>query len=138
MSKSLRGVAIKNGETVDRALKRLKTKLDTVSSRKCVAVALTSPPQIAQSARLAPLLSATKCVGDISLSLRKLLLQQPLPPELPLLSKTFSLLRFFKRLRVSDTEAFFFPRTLSDQQTRPNRAAKTSPPLSAQPESPSS
>jgi len=29
MSKSLRGVAIKNGETVDRALKRLKTKLDT-------------------------------------------------------------------------------------------------------------
>ncbi len=29
MSKALRGVAIKNGETVDRALKRLKTKLDT-------------------------------------------------------------------------------------------------------------
>ena len=29
MSNSLRGVAIKNGETVDRALKRLKTKLDT-------------------------------------------------------------------------------------------------------------
>ncbi|MDA7514464.1 30S ribosomal protein S21 [bacterium] len=29
MSKTIRGVDVKNGETVDRALKRLKTKLDT-------------------------------------------------------------------------------------------------------------
>lgn len=29
MQKHIRGVDVKNGETVDRALKRLKTKLDT-------------------------------------------------------------------------------------------------------------
>ncbi len=29
MSKQIRGVDLKNGETVDRALKRLKTKLDS-------------------------------------------------------------------------------------------------------------
>jgi small subunit ribosomal protein S21 len=29
MQKHIRGVDIKNGETIDRALKRLKTKLDT-------------------------------------------------------------------------------------------------------------
>ena len=29
MSKQIRGVDVKNGETVDRALKRLKTKLDS-------------------------------------------------------------------------------------------------------------